>query len=492
MPIVRILVLMWLVCWSTYSQSNDKVVVGAPHWINYTNTDGSGLYFELLKRVFGETNLSLSASSYHQAITEFEQGELDIVIGVNPEEVATGYIPKWHIDYEKPLKAFYQRGKHSINHVTDLKSLQLSWIKGFQFELYVNKNPTYQSVKDRYEGLALLKADKVDAFIGYDYFDAENVTPGLSSFELMYERPIYIAFNNSNKGQMLANLFDREMERLYLSGELKALYGKEYQRANFDSPAQEQVVLYTDDSELLNTRDSGLRKSHIGVYAITELLGDLLPQYAIEYKQLTGLDNNLANDERELACVKNAIQTPKRMEKYAISGPVYLYQTVRLYSTKPLTITEPFSLTSLFEQYPEYTIGVPAERNYGRQLNAALANSSRNVVKNAAYDDSLAAKQLAKGRFDFLLETPGDIESYWAALDEDNAPLFKYQLTDSPPLIIGRIICKSNEAGQRFVSSVNKALTKLKITSPFYIAQHDLMSPISDEKFQSAYQEVFH
>lgn len=71
-------------------------------WLDYTNADGTGLAWELLRKVFEPVGVKVKTASvpYSRAIGLVKRGEADAWVGSYHEESADNIYPRWHFDQD--------------------------------------------------------------------------------------------------------------------------------------------------------------------------------------------------------------------------------------------------------------------------------------------------------------------------------------------------------------------------------------------------------
>jgi polar amino acid transport system substrate-binding protein len=73
----------------------DRIRVGSDAWADVTEKDGSGIYFKLLKEIYGAENIDITIESYHRGLKSFNDQKIDILVGVFREDVKQAILPNW-------------------------------------------------------------------------------------------------------------------------------------------------------------------------------------------------------------------------------------------------------------------------------------------------------------------------------------------------------------------------------------------------------------
>lgn len=188
-----------------------KAVSG--HWEAYTETDGTGVYWGILEEGLPKSiKLQKEASSWVRATRQFKSNKADILVGTY-KDMPEGYLTsKYHIDYETSVVALTQ----------DLETLNR--LKKKDLGLNICAAETYELAKKQLSDKALIyRADfflceqlflqkRVDVIIEYPY----NVTSFFDQYPSMefYESlPLFIMFQNNDKGRWLKMMYDDGIEQ---------------------------------------------------------------------------------------------------------------------------------------------------------------------------------------------------------------------------------------------------------------------------------------
>ncbi len=187
-----------------------KAVSG--HWEAYTETDGTGVYWGLLEEGLPKSiMLQKEASSWLRATRQFKSNKADILVGTYMG-MPKGYLTsKYHIDYEASVVALTQ----------DLETLNR--LKNNDLELNICAAETYELVKKQLSDKALIyRADfflceqlflqkRVDVIVEYPY-NVSSFFDQYPSMEFYESLPLFIMFQNNDKGRWLKMEFDKGIE----------------------------------------------------------------------------------------------------------------------------------------------------------------------------------------------------------------------------------------------------------------------------------------
>lgn len=197
----------------TQLPNNFSIKAVSGYWEEYTEVDGSGVYWKMVESGFGNTiKLKKEATSWLRAVRLFEEQKADVLVGTYKNSLP-GYLPsKYHIDYETEVYAF----THDKETLTRFKNndKDLTVCASETYELVVSKLPSETSIynSDFFMCEQLFTNKRVDVLIEYpynvpSYFDTYKYTQFHESL------PLFLLFHNNEKGRTLKDWFDKGIEK---------------------------------------------------------------------------------------------------------------------------------------------------------------------------------------------------------------------------------------------------------------------------------------
>lgn len=215
-------------------KADETVLIASEEWANQTNRDGSGIYWDLIKKVFANAGyqVKIRIRSYQGSVELLKRQKVDAVVGLYAGEQENVFYPVNHFDCEV-IQALYLKSKFSGEiKQKSLQNKKVCWIKGYNIGEYLNVNVRSREISSREDALSLVFNRKVDFFL-----DAKiDLTFLLKSLKMterlklkrtdLSRENLYICFVFNNKGKKLAEIFDKQFSRIKESGELKTLYQK--------------------------------------------------------------------------------------------------------------------------------------------------------------------------------------------------------------------------------------------------------------------------
>lgn len=197
-------------------------------WLDYTNADGTGVAWDVLRKVFEPAGVQVVTQSapYSRAMGLVKRGESDAWVGSYREENDDNLYPRWHFDVDH-IYALGLVGK-PVPTAEDIGQYRLAWVRGYEYQDYLPNVTSYREVQRREGILPMLEHDRVDFYIDalteVDYVLGQAPRPDRWRRTHVAELPLYLAFGRSAKTKALSELFDRRMQELVRSGELKPIF----------------------------------------------------------------------------------------------------------------------------------------------------------------------------------------------------------------------------------------------------------------------------
>ncbi|WDE04615.1 transporter substrate-binding domain-containing protein [Thalassomonas viridans] len=482
----------------------ENISVGADEWQGYSHSDGSGIYFELLRKIYPEYRLDYKVSSFNRALKKFKQNKLDIIVGVYKEDLERALFPNWYLDTEYPVMAFYDPKLLTIRHLNDFKQLSTSWLRGYAFNRYLPESENTYLIDDINLGFKMLANQRIDTFIDYSYNLPEKYRQQFSSFEILPSRRIYIAFQRNQHGKKLARQFDRKMAQLRRSGELAKLFASEYQRSGLAgfNPDKSEIIIYTDEVNVLKEAKLEQLTLEPSLNRILNLTLDSLDNYRFTYKVMHDFSRIYQYQHKENVCFIDMIKTRQRQAHFAFSEPFSLYLGLHLYSKIPLGDKEAIDLPQLLSSKKpnkepdksanetQLRLAKISGRSYGERIDRQLDLIAPRQSYTIPVDTKTALKQLDNGRFDLLIEYPSEVDFYWPQVSREK--IHSYAITGADSYVLGHIMCAKSATTAQLINDFNTSLKQRIPTQAFYKTQLQGVAEANKSEFTRYFNQVFH
>jgi ABC-type amino acid transport substrate-binding protein len=235
------LILLSMGALAAYAQEHlpKQIHLVSERWPAFTEVDGSGVAWEVLKLVFEPAGVEVHMNTvpYSRSVGLVMRGEADAWVGAYANEVAGARYPRWHFDRDH-VSALGLASTPPAT-IDSLARSRLVWIRGYRYERYLPATSHFLEIPRRENVLPMLDAGRVDYFVDARV-DIEMLLSTVKS-ESQYvvsdllRLPLYLGFAETAEALALADLYDRRMQHLVSTGELRPIYA----RWNWEYPFDE-------------------------------------------------------------------------------------------------------------------------------------------------------------------------------------------------------------------------------------------------------------
>lgn len=234
-PPMRLLVLfccLWLLPGVASAEpSVGEIRVVSETWTRYTQEDGRGVAWDLLRAVYEPAGVRLRIANepYTRAVGLVLRGEADAWVGAYRGEIDEALYPRWPYDVD-PI-AVLSLKDNPPPPLEGLSRFRLSWMRGYAFARYFPTLTPHSELQRRTSALPMLLNHRVDYFID-SRPELEEMLAGAGALAAEYRitdvtrLPLYLGFSDSPRGRELLALFDRRMRQLHASGELERIFAR--------------------------------------------------------------------------------------------------------------------------------------------------------------------------------------------------------------------------------------------------------------------------
>jgi polar amino acid transport system substrate-binding protein len=200
------------------------------HWIGYTETDGTGLGWDLMREIFEPAGVKVAQriEPYTRAVGLVQRGEADAWVGAYKDEVAGTLYSTWHYDTDE----IYTLGLASkpIPTLQSLGKYRLAWVRGYEYQHYLPNVMHFNEVARRDHILPMLEYGRADLYIDakpeIDFILAQSKEPQRYRLTYLTAIPLYLSFGDTPRGHALRDLFDARMSKLVASGKLRPIFAR--------------------------------------------------------------------------------------------------------------------------------------------------------------------------------------------------------------------------------------------------------------------------
>jgi len=208
-------------------------------WNDYTEANGQGLAWDVLREVFEPAGVKLDIRSvpYTRSVGLVQRAQADALVGAYRDEVGDVLYPRWNYDADH----IYALGLASNPSPTlaSLGNYRVVWVRGYKYQNYLPNIHRFNEIRRRVGILPMLlhsRADYyIDALVEIDYVLRQAEDPSLFARTHLAELPLFLGFADSEHGRALCALFDRRMDELVKNGGLRPIFERWKQPYPFES-----------------------------------------------------------------------------------------------------------------------------------------------------------------------------------------------------------------------------------------------------------------
>lgn len=212
-------------------ESPEVVTIATDSWLGYTNRDGSGYYFDILKRVFPEKEwqLQIDIVPFSRVRYLVDHNRTDMALGFYSGDTAKALYSHYPVEVDSvdaaitPEMAVIWKGAESLSH----KKVQA--LLAYRYDEFISVPMYYEESSNLLEMMNRVNRGQVDAVLDYKPVMLTMV-PKLNQprqfviIENVFRTEIYFVFSDNERGAKLKRHFDSELKKLIDSGELDELF----------------------------------------------------------------------------------------------------------------------------------------------------------------------------------------------------------------------------------------------------------------------------
>jgi len=223
---------------ATPSEPEQKTItVASDTWEGATYDDGSGFYFNLLRKIYEPLGYTLDIKilPYKRSVQTVIKGEADVWLGAYKNEVEEAIYPNWHMDIEQVSALLLASKNISIQNINDLGEQRIAWIRGYGYQKVLKPSQPmhWSEVSNIQSGFSMVEKERVDIYLDAQY-ELNNYMEGLPEKEKIIYKintlktlKLYPGFNISKRGEKLAAEWDQRMQNMAVDGNLEQFYKTE-------------------------------------------------------------------------------------------------------------------------------------------------------------------------------------------------------------------------------------------------------------------------
>lgn len=212
--------------------SSPEIHIVTPSWKNFTEENGDGFYFDLVRMVYEPEGISLRYEIIPWARSELMvlNDQADALVGSYREKEEFYLYPTNPIWLDVST-AVFKRGQIEWNGISSLNEKSVGWIRGYRYDNYLDTKMNIQRLNNNKQGWAMLELDRLDVYIDsltdiHLYMSEHKLDATQFELKNVIVERMYMRFSNTPKGALLARIYDTNILKLDRNGQLYDLYKK--------------------------------------------------------------------------------------------------------------------------------------------------------------------------------------------------------------------------------------------------------------------------
>lgn len=237
LKILGLAVFAILFAWCVQAQESIKpttIIVATPMWEDQTHEDGTGLFFDIIRKVYEPSGIKMKFE-----IVPWKRAE-EMVAEDQADVIPAGYKDDPGVYPKNPLYVDYTTAVFKKSVIKEWKGLQtlkeknVIWQRGYNFHnvpALKALSLKWSEFDDYAQAWEMLKNDRVDAYLESlidleRYIRKNKIDMSVYQSEVLVAKNAYLRFSKSDKSKKLIEIYDKKIPELIASGELEAMFKK--------------------------------------------------------------------------------------------------------------------------------------------------------------------------------------------------------------------------------------------------------------------------
>jgi len=215
--------------------SAQTIAVHTEAWADYTERDGSGLAWDILRAVYRPAGIMIEAhfAPYPRAVRDVLDGRGDMWIASYPKEEPDALYPDYHFDADRIQAVFKARYAGAWHGAESLAGARVGWVRGYVIGDYLDVPVDPRLANTRPQGLRMLKHGRIRYFLDAQYeldhvFDDPPawLDTGALTRRAVTNLPLFMAFDDSARGRRFRRIWDARFPKLLQNGRVAEIYAR--------------------------------------------------------------------------------------------------------------------------------------------------------------------------------------------------------------------------------------------------------------------------
>lgn len=207
-----------------------SITIVSDEWEGYTNKQGGGYYFELMKAIFEAqgVNVNVKLVPYKRSVDMVTTQKADVMLGAYKGETIEGTFSPHPLEIDKVDVAISPQMNDQWQGVESLEGKRVGALKGYAFDDYIDVKMRYKELSNLKSLLKMLNHGRLDAVIDYEAdikVSEQDIkeSPNYIIKKAIIVNPSFAVFSNTNNGKAMLAIFNEGIQSLHKSGRLKEI-----------------------------------------------------------------------------------------------------------------------------------------------------------------------------------------------------------------------------------------------------------------------------
>lgn len=240
------IVITWAIFLTISTPANCKeqlsiktINIATPHWENQTNEDGTGLFFEIIRNVYEPVGIKMTFRfapwKRAQSLVNKQHSDAMLCVWKEHADEENQMIPKHPMFIEHTAAIFKKDSIKSWKGIENLDGKTAVWLRGYDYHQFKQlkgiKFLRYHEVDSYDEAWQQLELGRfeiyIDALIDMDiYIKSKSIDMSHFAKEVLWGEKAYISFSKAEKNKELVKIYDEQIKKMFMRGELQKIYEK--------------------------------------------------------------------------------------------------------------------------------------------------------------------------------------------------------------------------------------------------------------------------
>ncbi len=211
-----------------------EIRIVTPAWEDFTNKDGTGVYFDLLRAVYEPEGIRVRYEffpwSRAEAMIRKNRADAMLAAFYNPKNEDQTRYPRYPLDSEI-VNVAYKKG--TVSQWKGEKSLSgkaVSWPRGYDYHNYMKVKVKAVEVDSNEQGWQMMDRGRVDFHMA-SLEELEKQLKAQSApddyvIQEVLTKQLYVWFGKNERTEKLAAIYDRRIQALKDTDSLKPIFDK--------------------------------------------------------------------------------------------------------------------------------------------------------------------------------------------------------------------------------------------------------------------------